>query len=491
MNGLLQRLKGFWASRSQENAFRLDGAVPLGVAFTNSIQHILAMFIGNIAPILIIFASVGAKTGVNVDPEIISNGLRSAIFMAGIGMLIQLYPIGGKIGAKLPIVLGSSFTFLGILTIVGATKGLGVMFVSIIIGGLIIVPLGLFAHKWIKLIKPVVRAMVVIGLGLSLLSVGVKDFIAVDLAMAPNQQGQMIYDFGIAWPYLLVAFITLTAYVLWQVFVRGRHQSLALLVAMGVGFLAACCFIPYNNMVDFSVFQFNGVSDFINVPRPIFTLLSMRWEDFDIGSILIVLLIYIVSTVESIGGISGLTAASFGRAPTDQEIRGMVITNGLSASFCGFFGTAPNATYAQNIGIVNQTGIKNRFALLPAALILILASFFTPLASFLRCIPSCVLAGTMIGLFGSIAIIGMQMLAEAGFTKKNVLIASISVCLGFGLTVIHGFTESAGLYEQNVFNYIVALTSNPVANCFVLSLILSFAIPDSFNDPPKEKKLDV
>ena len=454
----------------------------MGVAITNSIQHVLAMFIGNVAPILIIFAAYAAKTGNNVDPEIVSNGLRSAIFMAGIGMLIQLYPILGKVGAKLPIVLGSSFTFLGILTIVAATKGLGVMFVSIIIGGLVIVPLGIFAHKWIKLIKPIVRAMVVIGLGLSLLSVGVKDFIAADIAYVNG-----VYDFGIAWPYLLVATITLVTYILWQVLVRGKHQNLALLVGMGAGFIAACCFIPYNNMVNFGLFQFNHVSDFINVPRPIFTLLPMSWADFDIGSILIVLLIYIVSTVESIGGLSSLIASSFGRAPTDKEIRGMVVCNGLSEAFCGFFGTSPNALYAQNVGIVNQTGIKNRFALLPAALILILASFFTPLATFLRCVPSCVLAGAMIGLFGSIAVIGMQMLADAGFTKKNVLIASISVCLGFGLTVIHGFTESAGLYEQSVFNYIVAVASNPVANCFVLSLILSFAIPDSFNDPPKEK----
>ena len=487
MSKVLQRIKGFFNSASVDNSFRLDGAVPLRHAIPNGLQHVLAMFVGNVAPILIIFAFVASKPGVSVSAEAINNGIRSAIFMAALGTLIQLYPLGGKIGAKLPLVVGASFTFLGVLTVIGYTYGLGTMFISIMIGGPIIILLGLFAHKWVKAIKPIVCAMVVIGLGLSLLSVGVKDFLGIG---QPGVMVDNVFQFSAAWPYILVAFITLITCVLWQVFVKGIHQNLSILVGLVVGFIVACCFIPYNHMVDFSAFRFETVSDFINVPRPIFTVIPMQWSDFNIGAILIVLLIYIVSTVESIGSLNSLTSSVFGREPTPQEVRGMVTASGLSGALCGFFGCSPNAVYAQNVGILSQTKVVNRYSVLTGVIILFLASLFTPIATLLQCVPDCVLAGTMISLFGSIAVIGMQMFARAGFSKKNVLVASVSICLGFGLTVITEYTGSVGAYEYPILNYLVALTSSPVANMFVLSFILSYIIPDSFNDPPTEKKTD-
>ena len=486
MSKVLQRIKDFFSSASIDNAYRLEGAVPLRHAIPIGLQHVFAMFVGNIAPILIIFAYVASAPNAPVDAATVNNGIRSAIFMAAIGTIIQLYPLGGKIGGKLPLVMGGSFTFLGVLTVIGYAYGLGTMFVSIMIGGLVIIPLGLFAHKWAKFIKPIVCAMVVIGLGLSLLSVGVKDFIGIGEPGVINGY----FRFEAAWPYMLVGTITLVSCILWQVLVKGPYQNLSILVGLVVGFAVACCFIPYNNMVDFSVFRFDTVSDFIDVPRPIFTLIPMEWGDFNIGAILIVLLIYIVSTAESVGALSSLTTSIYGRSPTPQEIRGMVTCNGLSGALCGFFGCSPNSVYAQNVGIVTQTKVTNRYSVLVGAVFLLIASLLTPFATLLQCVPDCVLAGTLISLFGSIAVIGMQMFANAGFTKKNILIGSISVCLGFGLTVVTEFTSSAGSYEQPILNYLTALLSSPVANMFVLSLILSYAIPESFNDPPKEKKTD-
>ncbi len=487
MNALLQRLKDFFGSDSDENSLRLDGAVPMRHAVLFGLQHVLSMFVSNVAPILIVFAFVATNPNNYINSDIVNNGIRGAIFMAGLGTIVQLYPLGGKIGAKLPLMMGASFTFLGILNIVGYTYGLGTMFISIMIGGLAIIPLGFFAHKWIKFIKPITSAMVVLGLGLSLLTVGVKDFFAIG---QPGVIADGVYQFSNAWPYLLVAFITLMTCVLWQVFVKGPRQNLSILVGLIVGFAVACCFIPYNKMVDFSAFRFQSVSDFINVPRPIFTLLPMSWSDFNVGAILIVLLIYIVSTAESYGALSSLTSSAFGRAPTDKEIRGTITANGLSSAFGGFFGCSPTCIYAQNVGIVTQTKVVNRYCMLSGALVLLLASFFTPIATLLQCIPSCVLAGTLISLFGSIAVIGMQMYAAAGFTKKNILIGSITICLGFGLTLINDFTGSAGKYKVEALNYLVALLSSPVANMFILSMILSYVIPESYNDPPKQKKTD-
>lgn len=480
----LRKLKTIWNERSIENSFSLEGAVPLRQAIPYGLQHVLAMFVSNVAAVLIIFTMITAKTSTPIDPDLSANALRSAIFMAGLGTLIQLYPLGGKIGARLPLVTGASFTFIGILGMIGYTYGIGTMFLSVIVGGVAIILLGFFAHKWSRLIKPVVCALVVIALGLSLLTVGVRDFIGID---QPGVMVDGVYQFGVAWPFILVAFVTMITTILWQIFVKGSRQNLAILVGLGVGFAVACCFIPYNGMVDFSTFRFQSVSDFIDVPRPIFTLIPMSWGDFNIGAILIVLLIYIVSIAENMGGLSTLTSSMYGREPNGQEIRGLVTGCGLSGALCGFFGCVPTSVYAQNAGIVTSTKVINRFCILMGALILILASFFTPIATLLRCIPSCVLAGTLMSLFGSIAVIGMQMLAKTGFTKKNVLVASIALCLGYGLTLIGEFTESAGGYKENVLNYLVVLLSNPVANVFVLSFVLSFAIPESFNEEKKKE----
>lgn len=486
MSGPLQRLEAFWRERSLENSFRLDGAVPLRHALAYGVQHVLAMFVSNVAGILILFAAISAKLGSSVDPNILNNALRSAIFMAGLGTLVQAYPLGGKIGTRLPIVMGTSFTYIGVLTMIGATYGLGTMFISVMIAGLAVFVLGFFAHKWSRFIKPVVCALVVIALGLSLFPIGVKDFIGV------NQSGVIVdgvFQFSTAWPYILVAFITMVTTILWQIFTKGIHRNLSILMGLVVGFACACCFIPYNQMVDFSAFHFQTVSDFIDVPRPIFTLVPLSWGDFNIAAIAIVFLIYIVSIAENTGALSTLTSAIYGRDPEGKEIRGLVTCTALSGAFCGFFGTIPNSVYAQNASIASQTKIINRFCMFATACILLAASFFTPIATLLRCIPACVLAGTMMSLFGSIAVVGMQMLGRAGFNKKNILIASIALCLGYGLTLVTEFTGSAGSYTKGTLNYLVVVLSNPVANVFVFSFILSYVIPESFNNPdtPEEK----
>ena len=477
MTNPIKRFRSFYESRSVDNIFRLDGAVSLNKAIPFGIQHVLSMFVANVVPILLVFA-VANLTGNNIEAK--DNAVRSAIFMAALGTTIQLYPIG-RVGSRLPIVVGISFTFLGVLSLVAKTYGLGTMFLSVIIGGLVIGVLGLFAGKWRHFIKPIVSAMVVLGIGLSLLAVGVKDFIGYE---APGVVVDGVYQFDQGWPYLLVAFITLVAGILWQIFVKGVWKNISILVGLVVGYIVALCFIPYNNMVDFSVFKFDSFTDFINVPRPFFTVVSVSWGDFNIGAILTVVLIYIVATTEGIGDISSLASAGLGRDATDREISGGIAADGFVSSIAGFFGTMPLTTFSQNVGIVGQTKIVNRFVIFQGAILLFLASFFVPVSRFLTTIPSPVLGGTMLMLFASIAIIGMQMLSKLGFTRKNVMTASLSLGLGYGITLVSEFTAGSN-YPVEFVNYLMLVLQNPVANMFLIALILSYVIPESINNEEK------
>ena len=468
-----RRFKEYYAEGTIENAFRLDGAVPFSKAVLFGMQHVLSMFVSNIVPILLCFAIIADSQ--TVSQEIIRNAMRSAIFMAAVGTTLQLFPVW-RIGAKLPIVVGISFTFLGVLSLVGSTYGIGTMFVSIIVGGLIVGVLGLFADKWRRFIKPIVSAVVVLGIGLSLLPVGIKDFIGY------NMPGVIVagsYDFSIGWPYIVVASVTLLSALLWQIFAKGIWKNVSILIGLVVGYLVALCFIPLNNMVDFSVFQFRSVADVIDVPRPFFTLVPISWDNFRIGAILTVLLIYVVATTEGIGDITSLTLSGLGREPTGKEISGGIAADGFVSALAGFFGTMPLTTYAQNVGIVSQTKIVNRFCVLQGALFLFIAAFITPVTTFLQTIPGPVLGGTMLMLFASIVVIGMEMISQSGFTRKNIIVVSLSIGLGYAITLIPEFTNIHT--DVEFLKCLMLILQNPVANMFLLSLILSYAIPNSID----------
>ncbi|MBP5092043.1 MAG: purine permease, partial [Bacilli bacterium] len=433
------------------------------------IQHVLSMFVANVAPILICCGIVGASE------EVSTNAIQSAIFMAAIGTTVQLFPIW-RIGGRLPIVVGVSFTFLSVLSLIGAKYGLGTMFVSVMIGGLIIGVLGLFAHKWRRFIKPIVSALVVLGIGLSLIPVGIGDFLSTGV---PGVLSEGTYHFDVAWPYLLVAGVTLVSGILWQIFVRGVFRNFSILVGLVVGYITALCLTPAFGLVDFSGMVFQSVTDFINVPRPFFVFSPIQASDFRIGAILAVLLIYVVATTEGIGDVCSLTETGLGREPTGKEISGAIAADGFTSALAGFFGAMPLTTFAQNVGIVSQTKVVNRFVIFQGAILLFLASFFPPISRFLQTIPPAVLGGMMLMLFASIAVLGMQMIAKNGFGKKNVLIVSLSIGLGYGLTLVPEFT--GGIYENEIVNFIMLIIANPVANMFLISFILSYALPDSFD----------
>jgi len=477
MKKILNKFKEFFKSGTTENLYNLDGAVPLSKAIPFGLQHVLAMFVGNITPILIV-GGVASLSGIDM-----ANSIRGAIFIAGVGTLIQLFPIW-KFGSKLPIVVGVSFTFVGTLTMITSIYGYGTALGSIIVGGIIISILGLFAKYWRKYIKPIISSTVVLAIGLSLLAVGAQQFIGYNSGTIANGS----YDFSIGWKYILIAFITLLSSILFQCFVKGVWKNLNIIFAIGVGYIASLIlhFSTGQTFMDFSAliqpFK-DGITftDFIDIPR--FTDFSKI--EFKIGPIISVVLVYIVAATEGIGDLSALTISGLNREATEKEISGGIAADGLISCLSGVFGSLPLTTFSQNVGLVGQTKVVNRFTLSIGAIFLILASLFPPIANFIETIPEPVLGGCMVILFASIVVVGMEMISKLGFTPKNIMVLSISLGLGFGITLIPEFLNG---FSGNVGLTIKQIISNPVANMFLISLVLTYVLPEKLNNPIGNKE---
>lgn len=427
---------------SIENIYRLDGRVPITKAIPFGLQHILAMFVSNLTPIILIATSSG------LPQSQIAVLLQNAMFMAGIATLIQLYPIG-RLGAKLPIVMGVSFTFVTLLSYVGAQYGYGTVVGSVIVGGVLEGTLGLLAKYWRRIITPIVSGIVVTTIGYSLLSVGVRSF-----------GGGYTEGFGSV-QNLTIGTITLAACLLFNIFAKSFWKQLSILFGLIVGYGVSLCF----GAVDLSGLLDGGIMAF---PR----LLPVTPE-FRIGAIISVFIIFMVSAAETIGDTSAVAASGLGREVTEKEISGSLACDGFASSVSGLFGCPPVTSFSQNIGLVAMTKVVNRFTIMMGALCMILAGFFPPIGAFFASLPESVLGGCTIMMFGTIMVSGVQMLARAGFSQRNVTITALTLAIGIG------FTTASEADIWRVFPRIIQdiFAGNSVAIVFVVSIILSLVLP--------------
>ncbi len=451
---------------SLENLYRLDGRVPVAKAIPFGLQHVLAMFVSNLVPVLIVMSAALVDGGRKFTEAEISGILQCAMLASGIGTAVQLYPIW-RIGAKLPIVMGCSFTFLAAMLGIATTYGYETLIGAVIAGGLFEGTIGLTAKYWRKFLDPIVHACVVIANGLSLLSVGMNSF----------GGGNTSPDFG-AWYNLVVALISLVACLVYKTFVKGVWRNLDVLFGLGVGYVAALIFTLTGiaKMVDFSTFTKTiDQLGFINVPLPVF--LKGTVPVFKLGPIVSMCIVFLVSAAETIGGTAAVASDGLGREATDREIAGSLGVDGYGSAMSGLFGCCPITSFNQNIGLIATTGIVNRFTVLMGALILILASFFPPIGAFFNTIPDAVLGGCMVMLYGSIIYSGVKMIAACEATERNLVIVAISFCAGIGITQVDGaFFAHLPSVVGEVF------AGNAVAGVFVLSLLLSFLLPRKMGD---------
>lgn len=451
--GKTAKTAGNAADCSINNIYRLEGRVPIGKAIPFGLQHILAMFVSNLAPITIIAGA--SKTP--LTPAQLGMLLQNAMFVAGIATMIQLYPIW-RIGSKLPVVMGVSFTFVTVLSTISANYGYPAVVGAVLVGGLFEGTLGLMAKYWRKIITPIVAASVVTAIGFSLFTVGARSF-----------GGGYNDDFGSA-QNLILGTVTLAVCLLWNIFAKGYLKQLSVLAGLVVGYILAITM----GKVDLSMIMSGGI---ISLPH----LMPFKPEFYP-GAIISACIIFLVSAAETIGDTSALVAGGLNRKITGEEISGSLGCDGYGSVISGLFGCPPVTSFSQNVGLVNMTKVVNRFTIMTGAACMILAGLLPPVGNFFASLPDAVLGGCTIMMFGTILTSGIQMVADCGFSQRNITIAALSLSIGIGFTT----ASEVGIWDifppmiQSVFS------ANVVAVVFVVSIILSLILPKDMD----VKKID-
>lgn len=433
---------------SINNIYQLEGRVPVAKAIPFGLQHILAMFVSNLTPITLIAASAQPA----LTQAQIAILLQNAMFVAGIATLIQLYPIW-KIGSRLPVVMGVSFTFVTVLSTVAANYGYPAVIGAVMIGGIMEGTLGLLAKYWRKIITPVVAASVVTSIGFSLFTVGARSF-----------GGGYNEDFGSA-QNLLLGTITLAVCLLWNVLSKGYLKQLSVLAGLVVGYIIAI----FMGKVDLGSILSGGL---ISLPH----LLPVKPE-FHAGAIVSTCIIFLVSAAETIGDTSALVSSGLDREITGKEISGSLACNGYASTISSLFGCPPVTSFSQNVGLVAMTKVVNRFTIMTGAVCMILAGLLPPIGNFFASLPDSVVGGCTIMMFGSILTSGVQMIASCGFSQRNITIVSLSLAVGIGFTT----ASESGIWD--IFPSIIqsVFAENVVAVVFIISIVLSCILPENMD----------
>ena len=422
---------------SEENTsnrapYEFYGKIPLKQAIPLGLQHVLAMFVGNLTPLLIICGACGIS-GSEEFAHLQVSLLQNAMFVAGVVTLVQLYAIG-PIGGKVPIIMGTSSGFIGVFKSVADTMGGGVatygaIMGASIIGGLFEGVLGAFIKPLRKFFPPVVTGTVVLSIGLSLISVGVNSF----------GGGSSAKDFGSA-ENLLLALFVLIVILMVKHWTKGLTSNSAILIGIIAGYAAAVIMgllLPNSGITadgaEYTkawVLNWNKVveASWISIPE----FLPVK-PVFDVRAIAPIIIRFIVTAGEPVGDISGVIEGGMDREATDKELSGGVICDGIGSSFAALFGILPNTSFSQNVGLVTMTKIVNRTALASGAVFLILCGLIPKLGAIISIMPQAVLGGAAVMMFSSIVVSGIQLITKEHMTPRNLTIVSVALGVGYGM----------------------------------------------------------
>ena len=445
------------------------GKLPLKKAIPLGLQHVLAMFVGNLTPLLIITGACGLVGAEFADLQV--ELLQNAMIVAGIVTLVQLYAIG-PIGGKVPIIMGTSSGFIGVFnSVVGVTGGgvaaYGAIMGASVLGGLFESVLGFLIKPLRKFFPAVVTGTVVLSIGLSLIGVGVNSF----------GGGNNANDFGSV-ENLLLGFLVLVVIIILKHGTTGMTSASSILIGIIVGYIAAAIMgavLPHTAVnaegVEYTkawVLNWDKVAQAEWIALPSLLPVKLR---FDLRAIIPVLIMFVVTAVETVGDISGVMEGGMGREATDSELSGGVVCDGVGSSFAALFGVLPNTSFSQNVGLVTMTKIVNRGALAIGALFLILCGLFPKLAALISIMPQSVLGGAAVMMFSSIVISGIQLITKETLTMRNITIVSVALGLGYGIGVNSGILSQLLQALQLVFG------GSGIVPAAIIAIVLNIALP--------------
>ena len=457
-------------AENKKAAYDFYGKMPFRKAFPMGLQHVLAMFVGNLTPILIITGACGIGSGTEFA-EVQVALLQNAMLVAGIVTLIQLYAIG-PVGGKVPIIMGTSSGFIGVFNSVAGVMGGGILAYGAIlgaslIGGLFETVLGFMLKPLRRFFPAVVTGTVVLSIGLSLISVGVGSF----------GGGSSAKDYG-SMENLLLGTLVLVVIIALKHGTKGMTSVSSILIGIIVGYIVAAIMalvLPTTGVtaegVEYTkawVLNWDKVAQakWFAVPA----LMPVKLV-FDPRAIVPVLIMFVVTAVETVGDISGVIEGGMDREATDSELSGGVVCDGVGSSLASLFGVLPNTSFSQNVGLVTMTKVVNRFALATGAVFLILCGLFPKLSALISIMPQSVLGGAAVMMFSSIVVSGIGLITKEKMTVRNTTIVSVALGLGYGLGANSGVLAGLPQSVQLIFG------GSGIVPAALVAIILNIVLP--------------
>jgi len=441
----------------------LHKAVPLGI------QHVLAMFVSNVTPAIIVAGAAGFGFGSNSPdfPELLYLIQMSMLF-AGVATLLQTVTIG-PVGAALPIVQGTSFAFLPIMIPLVAGKGvdgLAALFGGVIIGGIFHAFLGTFIGKIRFALPPLVTGLVVTMIGLALVKVGIQYAAG---GVPAKMSGAAEYGSLLNWSAALVVIIVTLGL---KFFTRGMLSISAVLIGLAVGYVYALGI----GMITLEAIgtSWSRASSFA-LPQPF-----KYGFEFSAAAIIGFCLMAFVSAIETVGDVSGITKGGAGREATDKEIAGATYADGVGTAIAGLFGGFPNTSFSQNVGLIAMTGVMSRHVVTIGALFLILCGLVPKVGAIIRTIPIEVLGGGVIVMFGMVVAAGMSMLSDVHWNRRNMVIFAIAMSIGLGLQLEPGAVQ----YLPDTLRILMTSGLLPAA---LIAIVLNLILPHELSDESMEE----
>ena len=435
-----------------------DYTPPLGKAVPLGIQHVLAMFVSNVTPAIIVAGAAGFGFGSNSpDFHNMVYMIQMSMFLAGVATLLQTVGFG-PVGARLPIVQGTSFAFIPIMipAVAGAgVAGMAGLMTGVVIGGIFHFFIGTFIGRIRHALPPLVTGLIVLMIGLALVKVGVE-YAAGGVPLKGKPEFGNLENWSIA---LVVILVTL----LLKFFTRGMLSVAAVLLGMVAGY-------AYAFAIGKVSFVAGGRASWFTAPE----LFKFGWE-INWAIIIGMCFMAVVSAIETVGDVSGITKGGANREATDKEVQGATYADGLGTAVAGLFGGLPNTSFSQNVGLVAMTGVMSRHVVTMGAVFLILCGLVPKFGAVIASMPITVLGGGVIIMFGMVTASGVRMLADVDWNSRNMVIFALSLSVGLGL-------QLAPEALQHLPDTIRVLMTSGLFPAAVLSIVLNLILPKDLDD---------
>ncbi len=447
---------------SREALFQLNGIPPLGMSISLALQHLVAMIVGCVTPAIIIANALGLPQSERVLL------IQVSLVMSAVTTLIELFPIGGKLGSGLPVMFGISFAYLpSMQAIVGGGGDIATIAGAMVVGGIVAAVVGVFVKKIRRFFPPIITGTVVFTIGLSLYPTAINYMAGGTgntyevVVLRKGLTSALVHG---SWQNWAVAAFTLIVVMILSNKGKGICKLAAILLGMIAGYIVAAVF----GMVDLS-----EVRDAAWFSFPQFMHFGIK---FEFSACIALALLFAINAIQAIGDLTATTVGGLNREPTDQELQGGIVTYGLTNVLSAFFGSLPTATYSQNVGIVTTNKVVNRVVFALAGGFLLLAGLIPKFSAILTTIPQCVLGGATITVFSTIAMTGMKLIASETISPRNTTIVGLSAALGVGIS------QSSSALSQFPESITIIFGKTPVVIATIMAVLLNLILPQENKD---------